>query len=165
MFALKSDGTLWSCGLKANIYNGGPDGGLDSTFAQRTPTQIGTENDWQSFSSSPGDFYHILRKKDGSLWALDASEHRWIKPASQYKPIVLRKINFNKDIAAYAAGGDNIGIILTSDGEVWTWGRVLGEYSPKDFWDPKNHKQLFPKYKNIDKPWQVSNIDPNSPTR
>ena len=158
MFALKSDGTLWSWGLKANIYNGGPDGGLDSAFAQRTPIQIGTENDLQSFSSAPGCFYHLLRKKDGSLWALDASEHRTIKPASEYKPIPLRRINFDKDITAYAAGGDNIGIILTPDGEVWTWGRVIGEHSPKDFFD-QNHKQLFPKYKVIDKPWQVSNID------
>jgi RNA polymerase sigma factor (sigma-70 family) len=158
MFALKSDGTLWCWGLKANIYNGGPDGGLDSTFAQRTPIQIGTENDWQSFSSSPGDFYHLLRKKDGSLWALDASEHRMIKPASKYKPIPLRQINFNKEIATYAAGGDNIGIILTRDGEVWTWGNVIGEHSQKDFFGP-NHKRLDPKYKVIDQPWQVSNID------
>ncbi len=158
MFALKSDGTLWSCGLKADIYNGGPDGGLDSAFAQRTPIQIGTENDWQSFSSAPGCFYHLLRKKNGSLWALDASEHRMIKPAPKYKPIPLRPINFNKDIATYAAGGDNIGIILTPDGEVWTWGNVIGEHSPKDFFGP-NYKRLDPKYKVIDQPWQVSNID------
>jgi RNA polymerase sigma factor (sigma-70 family) len=158
MFALKSDGTLWAWGLKADIYNGGPDHGLDGSFAQITPTQIGTQNDWQSFSSAQGCFYHLLRKKDGSLWALDASEHRRIKPASEYKPIPLRRINFNKDIAAYAAGGDDIGIILTPDGEVWTWGRVLGEHSQKDFRGPKG-KQLFPKYEIIDKPWQVSNID------
>jgi alpha-tubulin suppressor-like RCC1 family protein len=158
MFALKSDGTLWAWGLKADIYNGGPDKGLDGSLAQITPTQIGTESDWQSFSSSPGCFYLLLRKKDGSLWALDASEHRTIKPASQYKPIPLRKINFNTDIAAYAAGGDTIGIVLTPNGEVWTWGRVLGQHSPKDFWGP-NDTRLFPEYENIDKPWQVSNIE------
>jgi alpha-tubulin suppressor-like RCC1 family protein len=157
VLALKSDGTLWAWGLKADIYNGGPDHGLDGSFAQITPTQIGTENDWQSISSSPGDFYHILRKKDGSLWALDASEHRIIKPASEYKPVALKKINFHKDIAAYAAGGDNIGIILTPDGEVWTWGRVLGQLSPKDYW--RNGQPAYPKSKIIEKMWQVSNID------
>jgi alpha-tubulin suppressor-like RCC1 family protein len=157
MFALKSDGTLWTWGLKADIYNGGPDNGLDGALAQITPTQIGSESDWQSFSSSPGCFYLLLRKKDGSLWVLDASEHRTIKLPNAYKPIVPRKINFQKNIAAYAAGGDSIGVILTPDGEVWTWGRVLGEHSPKDFWDENNRKQLFPKYKNLNKPWQVSN--------
>ena len=74
-----------------------------------TPMQVGTETDWQSCASSPGCFYHILRKKDGSLWALDASEHRRVKPDSEYKPIPLRKINLQKDVTAFTAGGDNIG--------------------------------------------------------
>lgn len=156
MFALKSDGTLWAWGLKADIYNGGPDNGLDGSSAQLTPTQIGTGNDWQSFSSSPGCFYLLLRKKDGSLWALDASEHRIMKSASSYKPISPRKIDFHKEIAAYAAGGDNVGVILTPDGEVWTWGNVLGELSSKDYW--VNDKQSFPKSKVIDQPWQILNI-------
>lgn len=153
MFALKSDGTLWSWGNKANFYTGASD-----TSMNATPMQVGTESDWQSISSSPGCFYHILRKRDGSLWALDASEHRTVKPDSEYKPIPLRKIDFNKDIAAYAAGGDNIGVILTRDGEVWTWGNVLGDHPPSDYLGPKG-KQLFPKHKIIEKPWQVSIID------
>jgi RNA polymerase sigma factor (sigma-70 family) len=152
VLALKSDETLWTFGLDAEIYTGASDKGLNAT-----PAQIGTESDWQSISSSPGCFYHILRKRDGSLWALDASEHRIVKPASKYKPVAPKKINFNKDIAAYAAGGDNIGIILTHDGEVWTWGRILGQLSPKDYW--KNGKPAHPESKIIDKPWQVSNID------
>jgi alpha-tubulin suppressor-like RCC1 family protein len=158
MFGLKSDGTLWAWGLNANMYTGATDKSLNAT-----PQQVGTESDWESFSSSPGDFYHILRKKDGSLWALDASEHRLIKPDSAYKPVKLTKIDLgkidaDKDIAAFAAGGDNIGVVLTRDGEVWTWGRVLGEYPPEAFHGP-NHQQRFPVYKNIDWPWQVSNFD------
>jgi RNA polymerase sigma factor (sigma-70 family) len=153
MFAIKSDGTLWSWGLEANFYSQTRDKSLNST-----PMQVGTETDWQSCSSQPGGFYHILRKKDGSLWALDASEHRSVKPASEYKPIPLRKIDWHKDIAAFAAGGDDIGVVLTRDGEVWTWGTVIGEHSHKDYWGPKQ-EQLFPKSKIIDKPWQLSNID------
>ena len=153
VLAVKSDGTLWTWGLDAEIYTGASDKSLNAT-----PEQIGTEDDWQSISSSPGCFYHILQKRDGSLWALDASEHRTIKPASEYKPVALKKINFNKDIAAYAAGGDSIGVVLTRDGEVWTWGTVIGDHSSKDYFGPKG-KQLFPKHKIIEKPWQVSNID------
>jgi len=152
VLALKSDGTLWTFGLDADIYTGAPDKSLNAT-----PAQIGTENDWQSISSSSGDYYHLLRKKDGSLWALDASEHRTVKLASEYKPIALRKIDFHKDIAVYAAGGDNIGIVLTPDGEVWTWGNVLGDHPPSDYFS--KGKQLIPKHKVIEKPWQVSNID------
>jgi RNA polymerase sigma factor (sigma-70 family) len=153
VFAIKSDGTLWSWGLTANFYTQTGD-----TNLKATPMQVGTESDWQSCASSPGCFYHILRKKDGSLWALDASEHRRVKPVSEYKPVQLRKINLPKDVVAFTAGGDNIGVVLTRDGEVWTWGRVDGEHSPKDYFGPKG-KQLFPKFKIIDTPWQLSNID------
>jgi RNA polymerase sigma factor (sigma-70 family) len=153
VFVIKSDGTLWSWGLKANFYTQTSDASMNST-----PMQVGTETDWQSCASSPGCFYHILKKKDGSLWALDASEHRRVKPDSEYKPIPLRKINLQKDVVAFTAGGDNIGVVLTRDGGVWTWGRVDGRYSPKDYWGPKG-EQRFPKAKIIDKPWQLSNID------
>jgi RNA polymerase sigma factor (sigma-70 family) len=153
VFAIKSDGTLWSWGRDANFYTQAPD-----TSMNAVPRQVGTENDWQSCVSSPGGFYHILKKKDGSFWALDASDHRRVKPAAEYKPVKLRKINLPKDIVAFAAGGDNIGVVLTRDGEVWTWGRVIGELSPKDYWGP-NGKPLNPESKVIDKPWQLSNID------
>ena len=152
MFAIKSDGTLWSWGLMANFYTQTSDAGMNAT-----PMQVGTETDWLSCASS-GGFYHILRKKDGSLWALDASEHSRVKPDSEYKPIPLRKINLQKDVVAFTAGGSNIGVILTRDGEVWTWGRVVGLLTPKDYLGP-NGKPAMPKSKNIDKPWQLLNID------
>jgi RNA polymerase sigma factor (sigma-70 family) len=153
MFAIKSDGTLWSWGHHANIYTGAPD---DSGNA--TPRQVGTDTDWASCASTAGCFYHLLRKQDGSLWALDASEHRWVKPASQYKPLKVRPLHWPRDIAAYTAGSDNIGIVLTSDGEVWTWGDVIGEHGAADYSGP-NHEDLTPKIKVIDKPWQVWNLD------
>jgi RNA polymerase sigma factor (sigma-70 family) len=153
VFAIKSDETLWSWGREANFYTQAPDTNLNAV-----PRQVGTENDWQSCASSPGGFYHLLMKKDGSLWALDASDHRTVKPDSEYKPVKLQKINLHKDIAAFAAGEDNLGAVLTRDGEVWTWGRVIGELSPKDYWGPDG-QLVHPKSRAIDQPWQLSNID------
>ena len=152
VFALKSDGTLWSWGLDANYYTGAPD---DSGNA--TPRQVGTENDWQSCACS-GGFYLMLRKKDGSLWALDSSEHRIVKPAARYQPVKLVPIRLPKDVAAFTAGHDNLGVVLTPDGEVWTWGDVLGEHSPNDYHGP-NRQRLNPKIKVIDQPWQVTNVE------
>jgi RNA polymerase sigma factor (sigma-70 family) len=155
IFAIKSDGTLWTWGLEADAYTGklGAKPGI-------TPMQIGMDTDWQSCASSPGGFYHILKKKDGSLWALDASEHRTIKPDSEYKPVRLRKIVLHKDIAAFTAGSDSLGVVLTRDGEVWTWGKVIGEHPPKDYWGPKG-EPLYPRFKIIEHPWQVSNLEEN----
>ncbi|HTR40331.1 MAG TPA: sigma-70 family RNA polymerase sigma factor [Pseudomonadales bacterium] len=150
IFAIKADGTLWSWGREAHYYTGA------STNMIATPMQVGTDNDWQSCASS-GGFYALLMKRDGSLWAMDASDHRIIKPDSQYQPVVFRKIDAPKSIVSYSAGGDNIGIVLTQDGEVWTWGKVLGEHSPKDFEGP-HHQYNDPGFKVIGKPWQLSNV-------
>jgi len=156
MFAIKSDGTLWTWGREANFY-----AGLTDTNLNSTPLQVGQENDWQSCASAPGGFYHLLRKKDGSLWALDASDHRTIKPASEYKRVELKEIDLHKDVAVYAAGGDNLGVVVTRDGEVWTWGNVIGEHSPMDYFDQQTGEQKFPKLNVRNEPWQLSIV--NSP--
>jgi alpha-tubulin suppressor-like RCC1 family protein len=153
VLAIKSDGTIWAWGNRANFYTGVTDTNLNAV-----PMQVGTDSDWQSISSANGCFYHILKKKDGSFWALDGSELRTIKPSSEYKPIKFKKLDLPKDVIAFAAGGDNIGVVLSRNGEVWTWGNVIGEHSPKAFWGP-NRQQLSPTYEVIDKPWQLSIVD------
>lgn len=150
VMAVKSDGTLWAWGNKAHLYTGTVDTNLDAI-----PTQVGTDNDWQSISSSCGCFYHLLRKKDGSFWALDGSELRTVKPDLEYRPIGFKRLQLPKDIIAFAAGGDNMGVVLTHKGEVWTWGNVIGDHSSTDFLGPDN-TYLDPKYKIMDKPWQLS---------
>jgi alpha-tubulin suppressor-like RCC1 family protein len=152
IIALKTDGTLWTWGYRAKIY------APDRDPSGLTPAQIGTANDWESISSGQGIYYLLLRKKDGSLWSLDASEYRAVKTANQYKSLVFRKLELHKDIAAFAAGGQDVGIAVTRDGEVWTWGAVLGEHAHKDFW-VSNKQFVDPKYRHIHKPWQVANID------
>jgi alpha-tubulin suppressor-like RCC1 family protein len=101
-----------------------------------------------------------LKKRDGSLWSLDASEHRRIKPDSEYKAPTLQRIALDKDMAGFAAGGDNMGAVLTRDGEVWTWGRVIGDHSPNDYYGPLS-RLITPRSKNIADPWRVFNIDAN----
>jgi hypothetical protein len=49
--------------------------------------------------------------------------------------------------------------LVTRHGEVWTWGNVLGEHPPSDYFGPHPHEIKHPKIKIIEKPWQVSNID------
>ncbi len=124
VFAIKADGTLWAWGREAHYYTGAPDNRFLST-----PTRVGTGSDWKSCASADGGFYHVLQKKDGSIWALDASEHRRSKPSDAYSPVKLQQIDLHKDVVALGGGGDNIGVALTRDGEVWTWGAALGEYT------------------------------------
>ncbi len=153
MFAIKSDGTLWCWGNTARFYTHSGD-----TNVTLTPMPVGDATDWLSCNSGPNGFYQLLRKKDGSLWAMDASAHRIVKPDSQYPPIKFEKLDFPKGIASYVAGGDDIGIVISTDGEVWTWGRVMGELTQKDFYDAKGHS-LYPKSRTISKPWRVSFVE------
>ena len=89
---------------------------------------------------------------------MDASDHRIVKSDNKYTPVKFTKIDWHKDIAAFTAGGDNIGVVMTHDGEVWTWGRVIGELKPKDFFGSKG-ETFYPESRIIQKPWQLANID------
>jgi hypothetical protein len=131
VLAIKSDGTLWAWGQQAHIFTGASDP------AQNTvPTRVGTDSDWRSISSSVGWWCKGLAKKDGSLWLLDASQGKSNGPRPPYQPVQFRRIEFSCDCAAYAGGAVHgaapgvhgpIGVALTPEGEVWTWGAVLGD--------------------------------------
>lgn len=147
VFAVKSDGTLWSWGTTANYFTHA------STNSNATPMQIGSDSDWQACAAG-GGFYLLAQKRDGSLWAFDASDHRIVRQPNEYKPVALRKIDFQKDIATFAAGRDDVGLVITRDGEVWTWGSVLGENPPNLSRDHNPHGNR----RVMSKPWQLTNL-------
>jgi len=131
VFALKSDGTLWAWGREAHVYTGASNPAEDVR-----PARVGTDSDWQSISAAPGWWCQGLIKKDGSLWLMDASDGKPNGPRSPYKPVQFRRAPFKGDYAAYAGGAVHaaapgvhgpIGVVLTREGEVWTWGMVLGD--------------------------------------
>jgi alpha-tubulin suppressor-like RCC1 family protein len=130
-FAIKSDGTLWAWGADADIYTGAPGPALNAT-----PSQVGTNRDWRACSA----FWNsctLLMKQDGSLWALDdvldQRGQRVGNPKWKMKPVRLRRIPLNKDIVAFVGGRHRLGVALTREGEVWTWGWALGEHRPGTF--------------------------------
>jgi RNA polymerase sigma factor (sigma-70 family) len=158
VLAIKSDGTLWTWvnNLKnALIY-------VQTDISSNTfPRQVGTDNDWQSIISSQSG-YTLLKKKDGSFWALNSSALRPFKTASEHNSLKFQKLDLPKDIVAFAAAGGNIGVVLTRDGEVWTWGNIIGEHAPKDFhWADRKFE---PKYRVTDQPWQLSIVDSTDST-
>jgi hypothetical protein len=89
--------------------------------------------------SCSGSQYLLLRKIDGSLWCF--------RPPDFGKLAQLKRITLQKDIVAFGAGS-GLGAALTRDGEVWTWGKVIGE-----------HLDLSPNFTVFDEPWQLSNLE------
>jgi alpha-tubulin suppressor-like RCC1 family protein len=130
LLAIKSDGTLWAWGREASNYTG-------VTGQPIIPTRVGTNSDWQFVSCAEWarDIYVVLWKKDGSLWSLQSLYAN----ATNLQPT---QINLRKNwVAVAGGGGGNIGSIgmhdgvcsgvaITRDGEVWAWGRALGEFTP-----------------------------------
>ena len=116
---------------QADFYTGATDPAQNAI-----PARVGTNSDWQNISAAPGWWCQGLIKKDGSLWLMDASDGKPNGPRPPYKPVRYRRIDFQKKYAAYAAGAVHaaapgvhgpIAVLLTPDGEVWTWGMVLGD--------------------------------------
>jgi alpha-tubulin suppressor-like RCC1 family protein len=131
VFATKSDGTLWAWGREAHVYTGAADQTLDAT-----PTRVGTNSDWRSISACGLWWCQGLTKKDGSLWLMDASDGEPNGPRPPYKPVRFRRVELQKAMVAYTAGAAPaagpgvhapICVALTRDGEVWTWGLMLGD--------------------------------------
>jgi len=155
--------------------------GSNDQTQDATPVRIGTNCDWQSICASTGWWCKGLTKKDGSLWFMDASGGNPNSPPTPYQPVQFRRVEFQKEYVAYAAGAVHaaapgvhgpIGVVLTGDGEVWTWGMVLG--------DPPSLKsragELALKFTNTfhfkmrpvhpdpifrEKPWQLRNVKPD----
>jgi alpha-tubulin suppressor-like RCC1 family protein len=124
VFAIKDDGTLYCWGRNAGIFTGAP-----IQLLNPKPARVGTNGDWKTCATAEY-FYRVLQKKDGSLWELDASDYAIVNKAS-YQPVKLRPVKMRKNVAAFgAAGRSTMGVVLTKEGEVWTWGKVLGEYTP-----------------------------------
>jgi alpha-tubulin suppressor-like RCC1 family protein len=110
--ALKADGTIWAWGENFRWQLG------DGT-------------------SACAPFWNcclLLMRQDGSLWALDdvldQRGKRLGNPAWKMQPVPLRRIALQKDIVAFSGGRHHLGVAVTGEGEVWTWGWALGQRSP-----------------------------------
>lgn len=129
-FAIKSDGTLWAWGRNADAYTGMQDQTLNTK-----PTRVGTNSDWQTIPACGWWWCQGLTKKDGSLWLMDASDFDLNRPRSAHQEVRFRRVELQKDVVACTAGAAAatlyalapIGVALTRDGEVWTWGVMLGD--------------------------------------
>jgi len=131
ILAIKSDGTLWAWGQQANVYTDATN--LASNLA---PARVGNDSDWQQLTPCAPWWCQGLIKKDGSLWLLDASDGKPNGPTTPYKPVRFRRVESQKDCVAYCGGATHaagagihgpIGVVLTRDGQVWTWGMILGD--------------------------------------
>ena len=114
MAAIKTDGTLWTCG-----YGLGGSNGQGNQTGFSVPTQVGTLTNWKyvSFNTgSPGLWGAI--KTDGTLWACGTGAGSGNNNTASYSsPIQVGTATTWKQVSY----GSTIGGVQTN-GTLWTWG-------------------------------------------
>ncbi len=88
------------------------------TFREGSPVSLGV----------PGQTLTIIRALYGDPKLFRDVSGPWLQ-ASSDPPAQLRRILIQKDVAAFCSGRHMLGVALTADGEVWTWGQALGQHT------------------------------------
>lgn len=113
-YAIRDDGTLWSCG-----WNEKGQLGLDGAGARVTPERIGTDNDWKMVTM--GVSHTMAIKADGSLWGWGQNYNGQLGTGdteSRTKPV---RIGADNDWA-YVKAIDNRTYAVKADGSLWATG-------------------------------------------
>jgi hypothetical protein len=124
VFAIKTDGTLWSWGDNSNGVLGLNDAIPLSETSRSSPVQIyGGGTNWKQVSS--GWMTAAAIKTDGTLWlwGLNAGYYSGLGvPASRSSPVQIVGGGTNWKEVSVSAGGMSA---IKTDGTLWTWGSNL----------------------------------------
>ena len=115
-FAVKTDGTLWSCG-----YNrGGTLGNSVSAFVNySSPVQIGALTTWKQVSA--GQYHAVAIKTDGTAWSWGVNTNGQLglgDASTRSAPVQIGLLTTWKQ----AACGASSTALIKTDGTLWTCG-------------------------------------------
>lgn len=114
VFAIKSNGTLWSWG-----ENNKGQLGVGGYTNRSAPTQVGTDTNWQKVSG--GTSHTLAIKTDGTLWAAGYNLFGQLGLGDNTDKTTFNKIGTDTDWQGCSAGG-NHSMANKVNGVVYTWG-------------------------------------------
>jgi alpha-tubulin suppressor-like RCC1 family protein len=115
---IKTNGTLWIWGYNAYGQGGQGTNGTANAIID-APTQVGSNNNWQSVSV--GTNYTLAIKNDGTLWGMGTNEHGELGiGSSTFSNLPIQIGTFSNWKQVSANNGYSVGI--KTDGTLWQWG-------------------------------------------
>ena len=109
--ALGSDGTLWSWGNGANGKLG-----LGDVNNRSVPTQIGTDNDWQTISAN------AAIKTNGTLWVWGNNNLGQLGLGDINDRLVPTQLGTGTNWLTVTLGYAGHSLAIKTDGTLWSWG-------------------------------------------
>ena len=116
VFALKSDGTLWSCG-----YNAGGQLGLGDTTNRNVFVQIGTATNWQAMGVFDGFGSMFAIRADGTLWSWGNNSNGQLGLGDTTNRLAPVQVGTGTTWASVKNRGQ-ITIAQKTDGSIWGCG-------------------------------------------
>ena len=111
--ALKTDGTLWSCG---GNFQGALGLGLNPSVHRSSPVQIGSDTDWYKLNAKNEAWFAI--KTDGTLWGCGSASGGAMgqnNENSQSSPVQIGALTNWAEVGHAKA--------VKTDGTLWAWGK------------------------------------------
>ncbi|OGS38978.1 MAG: hypothetical protein A2551_01165 [Elusimicrobia bacterium RIFOXYD2_FULL_34_30] len=112
--AIRTDGTLWGCGLNSN-----GELGLGNTIQIDTMTQIGIATDWSSVSCGYG--HTLATKTNGTLWAWGLSGNNQLGLNNIIDKWIPTQIGTDSTWSSVTSGA-YYSLAIKTDGTLWVWG-------------------------------------------
>lgn len=113
--AVRSDGTLWTWGLRSNARLG-----INPIRYDSIPTRVGVASDWIAVCS--GENHTVALKSNGTLWGIGANNWAQLGSGSdELYRVTPTQIGTDRDWQYFATGNDN-GVTVKNNGQIYTWG-------------------------------------------
>jgi len=112
-FAIKTDGTLWACGINSSGQLGQND-----VIQRSSPVQIGSDTDWYAVAGTGSG--NVFLKTDGTMWACGLNSNGHLAQNDTINRSSPVQVGADTDWQSIVGSAFHA---IKTDGTLWAWGQ------------------------------------------